>query len=865
LQFPFRGVLKEQKPLRDWLREILNCCLGYYTFVNGKLYIGIRVNSSVLAGNAFTRAHMLFKSLIASPLQPQFNWLGGQFGDEEFGNPGSGGWQLNTVTIYDIDHASFLGTPDSPQYLTNQMSFVGVSNKSQCARIVTTRLREEIGGLKGGAGPGGPNVPGPPTATLASGGTLVLGQAYYYVITAMVSGTETTQSPEVSATPVTAGTQTINLTWAAVSGASGYRVYRSTTSGSYGASSLVGSPAAASFSDGGAATGAGAPPTLDEQAAARNFQFRTTVLALNTLVGDIISVTDPSMPNGGYVEGRVSRWTLNPDFSIDIQATSTVDDMYDMVVGPKPQDVAAPPVPPETLAAATGLAWMPDEIGPQVGDPIVPQWERTFDLWQEYEISRDGVWLPTVWVKGEMTINQFVSLVQPRITEISLASGGSLNGPMVVYAAITQKDVNGQPAVPSNLTGIYIPQGLNGQQVNLAVVPSGDSNMTAYDVYAGNDRRQMALQFSGTGAPPATVSIPGPIHNMTVGMPEAAAVGVRIAAKHVWHAGIAGLLVNGVTSPNQIQCNDFVGSTDNWIGQIIFVCSNNAGRVPLWNFQVTAFASGTGTLTVTPNCVTGDPTTSVQAGDVLIVYSFATSATATTIVNTMWDNSVNRQQFGSAGMKPGDEVGRIVRILRGTGAGQWRFVTANDATSHTISPPWTTIPDTSSIYIVEAPDWPDVSDTSQLIAPHLGMSIEPHTEVRNLSDEVALIGGFLVDGEGHQTDDAVATYRMIYVFGQPPTVRTVGPGANDPSTSAPWAVAVTDQIIRSDTSANNVTITLPPLDVYQGRGLLVFNIGPNSTVINTTSPDTFPDGTQTTTISTTGGTLRITAGGIYSA
>src|SRR5262249_49630743 len=36
-QFPFRGVLKEQKPLKDWLQEILNCCLGYFTFVDGKL------------------------------------------------------------------------------------------------------------------------------------------------------------------------------------------------------------------------------------------------------------------------------------------------------------------------------------------------------------------------------------------------------------------------------------------------------------------------------------------------------------------------------------------------------------------------------------------------------------------------------------------------------------------------------------------------------------------------------------------------------------------------------------------------------------------------------------------------------------
>jgi hypothetical protein len=140
-QFPFRGVLKERKALKDWLQEILNCALGFFTFVNGKLWIGLRINASVLAGNAFTRANILYGSLQATPLDPQFNWLTGQFGDEEFA------WALNTVTIYDIDSAGLLGSDASPQYLTSTMTFVGISNKSECGRVITTRLREEVGGV----------------------------------------------------------------------------------------------------------------------------------------------------------------------------------------------------------------------------------------------------------------------------------------------------------------------------------------------------------------------------------------------------------------------------------------------------------------------------------------------------------------------------------------------------------------------------------------------------------------------------------------------------------------------------------------------------------------------------------------------
>jgi hypothetical protein len=30
-QFKFRGILQEEKPLRDWTQEVLMNCLGYYS------------------------------------------------------------------------------------------------------------------------------------------------------------------------------------------------------------------------------------------------------------------------------------------------------------------------------------------------------------------------------------------------------------------------------------------------------------------------------------------------------------------------------------------------------------------------------------------------------------------------------------------------------------------------------------------------------------------------------------------------------------------------------------------------------------------------------------------------------------------
>ncbi|MBM3740111.1 MAG: hypothetical protein FJW39_30510 [Acidobacteria bacterium] len=86
--------------------------------------------------------------------------------------------------------------------------------------------------------------------------------------------------------------------------------------------------------------------TADEWKRARQVSFKTTVLALNMEPGMVCSMTHPDMP-GESGEFRVTSWRLNRDYSIDIQGRTTTDSMYDLVVGPKPADVPASPVPTE--------------------------------------------------------------------------------------------------------------------------------------------------------------------------------------------------------------------------------------------------------------------------------------------------------------------------------------------------------------------------------------------------------------------------------------------------------------------------------------------------------------------------------------
>ena len=138
-QFKFRGVMQEEKPLRDWLQEILMNCLGYYSFANGKLKLGVRVNSSAV--EAFTEGNILFRSLQLAPLKPAFNHLTANFADEDFE------FVANSISLYDIDYATRIGGAAGPLFLKSTVNLAGTASKSQAARIITVRLREELGGI----------------------------------------------------------------------------------------------------------------------------------------------------------------------------------------------------------------------------------------------------------------------------------------------------------------------------------------------------------------------------------------------------------------------------------------------------------------------------------------------------------------------------------------------------------------------------------------------------------------------------------------------------------------------------------------------------------------------------------------------
>jgi len=79
------------------------------------------------------------------------------------------------------------------------------------------------------------------TSSVTSGGTLATGSTYFYVIQAcfdagtfaLTTNGRSQSSNQVSSSITISGSQSVQLSWTASSGAGGYRIYRATSSGSY--------------------------------------------------------------------------------------------------------------------------------------------------------------------------------------------------------------------------------------------------------------------------------------------------------------------------------------------------------------------------------------------------------------------------------------------------------------------------------------------------------------------------------------------------------------------------------------------------------------------------------------------------------
>lgn len=138
-QFKFRGVIQESHPLRDYLTDILTPALCYYTMAFGRLRVGCRINAS--ATEPFTIGNILMDSLQLDPIEAEFNRMSAEIADEEYL------YQKNQVTVADDSYALYISKGLAPVWRDKTINLFGCSSKSRSARVITTLMRENMGGV----------------------------------------------------------------------------------------------------------------------------------------------------------------------------------------------------------------------------------------------------------------------------------------------------------------------------------------------------------------------------------------------------------------------------------------------------------------------------------------------------------------------------------------------------------------------------------------------------------------------------------------------------------------------------------------------------------------------------------------------
>jgi hypothetical protein len=617
-QFQFQGIISSQKPFRDWLTEVLNCCLGFYTWEFGKLKLGCRINASAV--DAYTLANSLFQSLRLTPIQAGFEHLVISFADVAYQ------YQANTAEYCDKSHAAYYGRAGSP--LTSQMHSVGCSTLSQALRIAATRTREEIGGVQ---------YTEWRDARAASWQTTLLGL-----------GNEVGQVVSMTHPDIPGLLGTCNVTLAPRSSGDGFDTSMKNKEVVINGLQVF-------------ITGYTTDPTYQ------------------TVSGLLLASAPNDGTNLPFqiitMSFRIQRWTLKKDWSVQIEGQTVTDFMYDLDVGPKPMDVVPAPLPPLFYQIPLGPPWAPYQIQVAANDALFPG-EWTFDTNQCYAQMADGSMLANLVVTGKLPVNEFsaTGAGAPGIGAISQSTtGGTLPANATLRVAICAIDSSGLPSAPSNIAIIGTSASGTDTFTLEGITWPAVAGLVSYVLFVATQDDLICPQATGAltaGAgniyTPASITFGGPLV-LDLGPSVSVCQQGPAESKHEIHGGIIGGSIDSVSGGTLVTgyLKGAPPSTNpSWtpLGRIVSIIGRPEGATPYFSTKVTSWDQTTGTISVTQ-----DPNGIVQEGDCFVL-RFNADAANTSAPTSITDSGCQNIAY-SAGMTPGAEVGNLVRVIQGVSRG----------------------------------------------------------------------------------------------------------------------------------------------------------------------------------------------------
>ncbi|HEY4364470.1 MAG TPA: phage tail protein [Bryobacteraceae bacterium] len=729
-QFRFMGTFAQQKPVRDWLTEIMRCCNGFFTFEFGKLKLGIRENAASVS--AFTAGNTLYQSLRLAPVDAQFERLEISFADK------AAQYQANTATYEDKDHETYYGRNGSP--LVKQMHSVGISSLSQALRVTATLTREEVGGISSGnTFNNGTSIDATEwrTARSAQWGTTIL--ALETEVGQVVSMTH----PDIPGKSGTVDVSGVNVT---LTSGDQFTQYTGDTS------------------------------LVNKEVVINGVQV--TIAAVTDATHLVVS-TPPGNGSGlaygvATADWRITGWKLMKDWSIQIEGRTVTDSMYQLDIGPKPVDVAPLPLPvmfyPEPLGC-----WAPFQVQAPSTDALWPnQW--TFDCQQVYNILADGSAQAYIVTEGKEPANEFIPNVgAPSITSGNVSratTGGSLEGGKTYRVAICGRNADAVCTPPSEVILVQIPTGTNTNVFTInGIIWPPVSGLIDCAVFVSEfddlicEQQIVTLTGSGDSISPTSITVTGPLKRSTWALPNPNSEKVRVKPKILWHGGILGAGVTSVSGTSLVSSDCVDGSlSDDYTGRQLVIIGREEGSAPYLSFNITAFDPSTGTFTLDQDA------SAVQKTDAFIVTfkGYDNSGSPTTFTDSGISNSLNydiatKLPTPHSGLATDQDKGHIVRVIAGTNRGTKAKIVSNTSTSFTFDVPL--VLDTDSVIIVEDGAWGPFADSSEITTSQSQLSTSIAVPTSNFLKQSVLVGGYTVDQNGIESDDVNAPVRMVYIYG----------------------------------------------------------------------------------------------------